>query len=527
MQSRRLHALITAAVAATCLAVPVAQAPVVAGPGGPEVVLRPLPDVVRGEDATVTVEVRPHRQGRVVDLQVNVGGRHWRTVSTDETGSAGRAVLRLPTRRAPGRYDLRAVARPFRALDTTTSETGRLTVLRRPTGRTTALCAAARCRGSHLARRDLSADGRWAAYVADVDDLAPGDTDDSREAYLQDLRTGARTLLTPTTDGQRPDGGLWSLAVSADGSVVALASNADNLVDEPLPGARTHLFVWERASGELAVVRDAGGDPIVMGESASELDLSADGSLIAYTVDAERTPGNPGSDTDVFVVDRSSSSIDRVDLASDESPIDWWSVQPRLSADGRFVTFASNGTVTAERDDVHDMDVFVRDRLLGTTTLVSRAADGFELPGDDLDPEMSANGMRVLFTGETQFDDVWQTLLWRSASGDLRHVAVTRRGVELDTDRDAALSADGRYAVVATEDQRYERILPDDTNRAYDVFRVDLRTGRVLPVSRTTDGYQADDDSGSPVASADGRVVVFTSGATNLEPGTALVHEFG
>lgn len=526
MPSRRVHALIATAVAATCLTVPVGQAPVTAGPGGPEVLLGPLPDVVRGEDATVAVEVRPHRQGRVVDLQVNVGGRQWQTVATDRTGAGGRAVLRLPTGRAPGPYALRAMARPFRALEEATSETRRLTVLRQPTGPTTALCAAARCRAGDFDAEDLSADGRWVAFVADVDDLAPGDSDDSQEVYLQDLRTGARMLLTPTTDGQRPDGGLWSLSVSADGGVVALASNATNLVGEPL-GSDWHLFVWERTSGELAVVRDAAGDPIVMGESASELDLSADGSLIAYTVDAERTPGNPGSDTDVFVVDRSSSSIDRVDLASDESPIDRWSVQPRLSADGRFVTFASNGTVTAERDDVHDMDVFVRDRLLGTTTLVSRAADGFELPGDDLDPEMSANGMRVLFTGETQFDDVWQTLLWRSGSGDLRHVAVTRRGVELDTDRDAALSADGRYAVVATEDQRYERILPDDTNRAYDVFRVDLRTGRVLPVSRTTDGYQADDDSGSPVASADGRVVVFTSGATNLEPGTALVHEFG
>jgi hypothetical protein len=50
------------------------------------------------------------------------------------------------------------------------------------------------------------------------------------------------------------------------------------------------------------------------------------------------------------------------------------SFDPAVSADGRFVAFTSNASNLHPDDDDTVDDVFVRDLVLNTTTLVSRAA---------------------------------------------------------------------------------------------------------------------------------------------------------
>jgi Tol biopolymer transport system component len=72
---------------------------------------------------------------------------------------------------------------------------------------------------------------------------------------------------------------------------------------------------------------------------------------------------------------------------------------PSISADGRFVTWAARPTVDGRaRSD--RATVWLHDRTTGATTLVSRAtgADGATADGASVEPAVSADGTRVVFT---------------------------------------------------------------------------------------------------------------------------------
>ncbi len=78
---------------------------------------------------------------------------------------------------------------------------------------------------------------------------------------------------------------------------------------------------------------------------------------------------------------------------------------------------------------------------------------------------------------------------------------------------DPVLSADGRYVAFTSADNT---LVSGDTNGTSDVFVRDLTTNVTTRVSVASSGTQANEASGSPTMSADGRWIAFVSRATNL-----------
>ena len=78
------------------------------------------------------------------------------------------------------------------------------------------------------------------------------------------------------------------------------------------------------------------------------------------------------------------------------------------------------------------------------------------------------------------------------------------------------ISANGRWVAYWSTSSN---LVPRDTNRANDVFVTDRATGRTTRVSVSNSGKQANDASEDPAISADGRWIAFTSYASNLVPG--------
>ncbi len=76
-----------------------------------------------------------------------------------------------------------------------------------------------------------------------------------------------------------------------------------------------------------------------------------------------------------------------------------------------------------------------------------------------------------------------------------------------------AASADGRYVAIHSDS---DDLVANDTNMTLDVFLHDTQTGTTTRVSVASDGTEADEVSGGPNVSADGRYVLFISWATNL-----------
>lgn len=99
----------------------------------------------------------------------------------------------------------------------------------------------------------------------------------------------------------------------------------------------------------------------------------------------------------------------------------------------------------------------------------------------------------------------------------VERVSVSSSGVQASSDSfQPRLSADGTlvcYTSLATN------LVPDDTNGTYDVFAFDRRNRKTERVSVGTSGQEANSASANGILSADGRWVVFDSGATNLDAG--------
>jgi Tol biopolymer transport system component len=202
------------------------------------------------------------------------------------------------------------------------------------------------------------------------------------------------------------------------------------------------------------------------------------------------------------------------------------SYRPQLSSDGRFIVFISQASNLRSDDGDGTPDVYVRDLQTGTTRLVSRAsgAAGVKSNGNAYQVAISGDGRYVAFDSEaTSLDpddaDTGDDVYVRDLQTDTTTLVSRAAGgakANADTDR-PALSADGRLVAFTSSATNLD---PDDGDNALDVYVRDLQTHAVTLVSRATgaDGAKCNEHCEAPAISADGRFVAFESRASNLDP---------
>ena len=213
----------------------------------------------------------------------------------------------------------------------------------------------------------------------------------------------------------------------------------------------------------------------------------------------------------------------RVSLDSSGGQGDARSTSPSISADGRYVAFASFASNLVPGDTNGFADIFVRDRVAGTTVRVSLDSSGGECNGSCSRPSISDDGGYVAFeslatdlvAGDT---NVRMDVFVRDVIGGVTSIASADSGGTLGNGNSwvPAISDDGRYVAFTSF---ASNLVPGDTNGAGDVFVYDLQLGTTTRVSVHTNGTEGNASSVSGTISGDGRYVAFLSGATNLIPG--------
>ena len=215
--------------------------------------------------------------------------------------------------------------------------------------------------GPFAAPPSISADGRFVAFAAWARNLAPGDTNGFGDVFVHDRGTGTTERLSADRTGTEANDTIHQPAISGDGHVVAFVSAATNLVPGDTNG-QADVFVHDRPSGttERVSVNSDGAE----GDGSSERPtLSADGRYVAFSSSATNlVPGDTNGQSDVFVHDRQTRLTERVSVDSAGTEGNGDSRGASLSADGRFVAFASDANNLVPWDTNSVTDVFVRDR---------------------------------------------------------------------------------------------------------------------------------------------------------------------
>jgi hypothetical protein len=307
----------------------------------------------------------------------------------------------------------------------------------------------------------LSSDGRFVAFVSSATNLAPGDTNASFDVFVHDRQTSITTRVSVDSAGNQGNASSANPSISADGRFVSFQSQADNLV----PGdtnASLDVFVHDRQSGTTVLVsRDSAGN---LGNRESLLpSISADGVLIAFMSGATNlVAGDTNNRSDVFVHNQQTGTTTRMSVNSAGVQTDWNNESPCISGNGRFVGFASTATNLDPADTTMALDVYVHDRQTGETTLVSLDSAGVKGNLFSFDPRLSFDGRFVAFESDST------------------------------------------------------NLVAGDTNGANDIFLRDRQTGTTTRVNLNSSGAQANGTSSRASLSADGLIVSFSSGATNL-----------
>ncbi len=260
---------------------------------------------------------------------------------------------------------------------------------------------------------------------------------------------------------------------------------------------------------------------------SAEASISADGRYVAFASFADDlVPGDTNGVMDVFVHDLATGATTRVSVDSNgNQALGGDSRRPSITPDGRFVAFTSSASNLVPGDTNGVRDVFVHDRLLGTTTRVSVGSNGAEAKLECGTCDISADGRFVVFDcrddGLTPGDTngTWDVFLHDRATGTTSRITQGTQAPPgiLPASLAPVVSDDGRF--VAFESLA-EDLVPGDTNGHRDVFVHDRLTGTIEGITvDAVGGGVIRSESGEAALSADGRYVAFSSWADDLVPG--------
>ena len=311
--------------------------------------------------------------------------------------------------------------------------------------------------------------------------------------------------------------------LTPDARYVAFEDTASNLVAGDTNGT-VDVFVRDRQTGTTVRASvDAGG---VEGNGDSRGPcISADGRYVMFaSTSSNLVPGDANGVQDIILKDLQTGAVEIVSLDSFGAPSNGDSFFPACSSDARYVVFMSLGSTLVGGDLNGERDIFVRDRQLGLTERVSVSSAGVEGDGDcPLYPSISRDGRYVAFYSDST----------NLVAGDTNATYdVYLRDRQLATTERINVSSGGAQANASsslgcvTDDGRYvtfmsiaTNLVPGDTNGLIDCFVRDRTLGTTERISVSQGGAQGNDISEYPMPSADGRYIVFTSNASTLIAG--------
>ncbi len=377
----------------------------------------------------------------------------------------------------------------------------------------------------------ISADGQYIVFSSAATDLVPGDTNAQQDIFLYTVSTGATTLVSRTAVAASDNASSSpSVAVDAGGEVyVAFISRASNL------GATStgvnNVFVWKKSTGTIALVSKS--SPTAGGNLDSSTPIiSADGKYIAFTSNASNltvanfTGVDGNNSSDVFLYDIATGVLN---LASQNANVvgNGASYNPIISDTNGVVAFESRASnLTAIADTNNAADIFRYSTAAGTTLVSVNAAgnaSGSIVAGGSgsTGASISADGNTIAFTSDSNNlsattdtnnkNDVFVRNVTAATTTLIsRSLTATTNAANGSSDN-AVLSADGKlvaFTSTATD------LASQDTSSSRDVFT----SSTALPSARLVSSGTASSngDAASVSLSSDGGLVVFETNASNL-----------
>ncbi|MCU1498468.1 MAG: domain protein beta Propeller [Acidimicrobiales bacterium] len=343
---------------------------------------------------------------------------------------------------------------------------------------------------------------------------------------------GTTALESKPTAGGTADGDSTNTRVSDDGTTVVFDSYATNLLAAPSSGYQVYARRTDGVGGSTIEMVSRSTRGFAGNDGSRVLAVSSSGRYVVFDSYATNlVEGDTNGHIDVFLRDRTLQTTERVNISSTEQQAVGTNAQANryaadVTPDGRYVVFSDDANNLDPIAPVFTPNIYRRDRVAGTTMIVSvtpakKAASG-------KDPQMSDNGNVVAFTSEaTNLGPVDQNgkadIFTRDIAAGTTQLmsrsvaATTGNGKSLAP----SISGDGNSVAFLSE---ATNLINGDTNGKQDAFVTDRTQGSRKRVSLSSTGQQLNQHTVGARLSANGAVLVFGTTSSGVVPGQAACY---
>jgi len=319
----------------------------------------------------------------------------------------------------------------------------------------------------------ISDDGRFVVFVSEASNLVPSDANGYADVFLFDRQSGVKTLVSRAPDGTQGDARSVQPALSAGASHVVFVSLADNLSPGDNNGM-SDIYLYDRQGETLELISvDSNGQ---QANSTSKYPaISAGGRYVVYqTTSTNLAPDDHNNMFDIFLRDRQKGVTELISRNKQGTVGNMESQRPSISNDGRYVTFESWASDLVDGDENYNSDVFVADRQTGSMEIVSIGSDGQQADHVNGGAVISGDGRYVAYSSlasnlvANDGNQLFDVYLRDRLSGDTQLVSINVNGQAADgVSISPSLAAAGSYIAF---DSVAADLVANDTNGHVDVF---------------------------------------------------------
>ena len=370
----------------------------------------------------------------------------------------------------------------------------------------------------------LSNDGTTIVFHSEANDLVSGTTTPGYSIFAYDAISGETTYVSA---GSSPLGDNNHPSVSADGNLVVISSYNAFLVPGITTGSSFNIFLYDLAAATVTLVTPGatgtGGD-----DSSFSQSISADGSKIAFASRAtDLIDGITTTGTNVFLYDVASATTTLVTPGLSGTGSDSVSAQCQISADGNRIVFISSAGDLIDGMSTYGYDnVYLYDVPSATTSIISAGASGVGANNICGAPVISADGTKIVF--ESWATDLVSGMtttgphnifLYDTVSATTTLITAGSSGTGSDgVSRGPSISADG--AKIAFHSLSSDLVDGMPATERQNIFLYDVASATTTLITTGPLGTGGNDASLFPSISADGTRIAFYSSATDLIEGT-------
>jgi Tol biopolymer transport system component len=360
----------------------------------------------------------------------------------------------------------------------------------------------------------VSSDGNFVLFKSSASDLVNADWSQGSDPFLRDRASGKTIRANIAMQSLHEFGFSDSPLLSGDGTTIVIASDARTSAGQT-PGVSRIFRIYLNSNPPSITLLSHGNT------TAWEPAINEDGRTIAYAQGRDESSyGN-----DVRVTD-AQGGTELLSVTASGEPADGDSRSVALNAKGNVAAFASSASnlVGSDTNKLSDIYVRVRGKNPYTERISSGSGSDGESNGDSDKPKLSGDGQHVAYSSAASNlvpedrNGKFDVFVYDRSTRTTTRVSVSSAGRE-EGNADSwnpSLSYDGR--LVAFESYATNLVAEpfEDAPGTRNIFVHDLKTRQTLRISKPLAGSKALGASFEPAISANGRVVVFTSTASNL-----------